>query len=109
MREIELDLFTDMIKIYRETDTQCNYKSAGFFQGIQSNGAITTAKEIINNKEVTEGFIKLAECNRLDLSVEALIVQDKYKELFTAKERKICLNRLKKYGYKEIKDNAINI
>ena len=107
MREIELDLFTDMIKIYRETDIQCNYKAAGFFQMIQTDGAITTAKEIINNAEVTEGFMKLAECNRLDLSVEALITQDKYKELFTAKERKICLNRLKKYGYKEAKDNLI--
>ncbi|MBD7914667.1 hypothetical protein H9660_05865 [Clostridium sp. Sa3CUN1] len=102
MREIELDLFTDMMKIYRETDAQCNFKAAGFFQMIQTEGAITTAKEIINNSEVTEGFIKLAECNRLDLSLEALVIQDKYKELFTPKERKICINRLKKHGYKEI-------
>lgn len=102
MREIELNLFTDMIKIYRETDAQCNYRATGFFQKIQSDGAITTAKEIINNEELTEGFIKLAECNRLDLSVEALIVQEKYKELFTPKERKICINRLKKHGYKEV-------
>ena len=102
MKEIELNLFTDMIRIYRETDIQCNYKAAGFFQMIQNDGAIITAKEIVNKTELTEGFMKLAECNRLDLSVEALIIQEKYKELFTPKERKICISRLKKHGYKEV-------
>ena len=36
----------------------------------------------------------------LDLSLEALIIKDKYKELFTEEQREKCLNRLKKYGYK---------
>ena len=37
----------------------------------------------------------------LDLSLEALIIKDKYKELFTEEEIEKCLNRLKEYGYKE--------
>lgn len=99
MRQIELELFNDMVNIYREADVQCDYKQAGFLQNLQVKGAIVTAKEIINASEVTEGFTKLVECNRLDLSVEALIAKDKYKELFTAQERKICLKRLKAHGY----------
>lgn len=101
MKQIELELFNDMIKIFREIDIQYNYKEAGFFQMIQTDGAIRTAKEIINKADVTEGFIKLAEDNRLDLSLEAIVIKDKYKEVFTNEERKICLKRLKKYGYKE--------
>lgn len=99
MRQIELELFNDMVNIYREADVQCNYKQAGFLQKLQLKGAIVAAKEVINATELTESFTKLMECNRLDLSLEALIAKDKYKELFTAQERKICLKRLKEHGY----------
>lgn len=40
------------------------------------------------------------ECKRLDLSLEVLVLKEKYKELFTDEEREICINRLKDYGYK---------
>ena len=99
MRQIELELFNDMVNIYREADVQCNYKQAGFLQKLQLKGAIVAAKEVINATELTESFTKLMECNRLDLSLEALIAKDKYKELFTAQERKLCLKRLKEHGY----------
>ena len=35
----------------------------------------------------------------LDLSLEALIIKDKYRN-YLLKKREKCLNRLKKYGYK---------
>lgn len=101
MRKIELDLFNDMVNIYKEADIQCNYKPTRFFQMLQTKGAIVTAKELINKSGVTDGFTRLWECKRLDLSLEALIIKDKYKELFTEEEIEKCLNRLKEYGYKE--------
>lgn len=101
MKQIELDLFNDMVNIYREADRQCNYKPTRFLQTLQVKGAIVTAKELINKPGVTEGFTRLWECKRLDLSLEALVIKDKYKELFTKEEREICLNRLKEYGYKK--------
>lgn len=99
MRQIELDLFNDMVNLYREVDKQCNYKQMGFLQTLQVNGAIETVKELINRSDITDWFKRLLECNRLDLSVEALVVKDKYDELFTVAEKKICLKRLKEYGY----------
>lgn len=39
------------------------------------------------------------ECKRLDLSIEALVMKDKYKELFTDEERRICKDRLKEYDF----------
>ncbi|WP_253198392.1 hypothetical protein [Clostridium gasigenes] len=56
-------------------------------------------KIVINKDGVTEEFTRLWSCKRLDLSLEVLVLNAKYKELFTDEERAICLNRLKGYGY----------
>ncbi|AXU29126.1 TPA: hypothetical protein ACKONR_001284 [Clostridioides difficile] len=100
MNQIELDLYHDMVNIYKEADLQCNYKPTRFLQLINNKGALLAAKELINKEGVTEGFTRLWECKRLDLSLEVLVLKEKYKELFTDEERKICINRLKDYGYK---------
>jgi hypothetical protein len=48
---------------------------------------------------VTEGFEKLWEKRRLDLSVETLVLNTDFKELFTEEERIIAKTRLAEYGY----------
>jgi hypothetical protein len=45
----------------------------------------------------------LWENKRLDLSVEALVIRPEYHSLFSGEERKICIERLKEFGY-EIND-----
>lgn len=95
----EIELYKDMINIYKEADLQCNYRPTRFLQMLNEKGALITAKELINKSNVTEGFTRLWECKRLDLSLENLILKDKYKELFTDNERQLCLDRLKEYGY----------
>lgn len=99
MNQIELELYKDMINIYKESDLQCNYRPTRFLQMLNEKGALITAKELINKSNATEGFTRLWECKRLDLSLEVLILKDKYKELFTDNERQLCLDRLKEYGY----------
>lgn len=100
MNQIELDLYHDMVNIYKEADLQCNYKPTRFLQLINNKGALLAAKELINKEGATEGFTRLWECKRLDLSLEVLVLKEKYKELFTDEEREISINRLKDYGYK---------
>ena len=100
MNQIELDLYHNMVNIYKEADLQCNYKPTRFLQLINNKGALLAAKELINKEGDTEGFTRLWECKRLDLSLEVLVLKEKYKELFTDEEREICINRLKDYGYK---------
>lgn len=66
---------------------------------LANEGGIKTDKKLICKNGGTVGFEKLYECKRLDLSVEALVYQDKYKELFTEEEITMCKERLKEYGY----------
>lgn len=99
MKDIELDLYKDMVNIYKESDLQCNYRPTRFLQMLNEKGALITAKELINKSNATDGFTRLWECNRLDLSLEALVLKEKYIALFSEKERNKCKERLISYGY----------
>jgi len=56
--------------------------------------------KLISKSGGTYGFEVLWENNRLDLSVEALVLRLEYQEFFTDEEREICRNRLEEFGYK---------
>lgn len=99
MTQLELDLYNDMLRIYKEADNQCNYRPTRFREMILSEGGLKTAKKLISKNSGTDGFVRLWECKRLDLSVEALVLNEKYKELFTEEERTMCKDRLQAYKY----------
>jgi hypothetical protein len=48
---------------------------------------------------VSEGFLRLVQARRLDLSVEYFVLKPRYAQLFTPEERKIARNRLATYGF----------
>lgn len=101
MTDLEKELCKDMIEIYRKADKECGYRATRFLQMIDRKGSLVTAKELISKDGGTEGFTKLWEFGRLDLSLEALIISGKYNDLFTQKEIEICKERLSQYEYEE--------
>lgn len=71
-----------------------------FFQLVAEKGGLLAAKQLIAKAGGTDGFTRLWEHGRLDLSVEAHVLKPEYESLFTSGEREICRNRLEEYGYK---------
>ena len=96
--DLEKQFHKDMIGIYDKAKNDCGYVATRFIQMVAEKGGLVTAKELITKDEDTYGFERLYELKRLDLSVEALVLKDKYKNLFTRFEKKKCKDRLKKYG-----------
>lgn len=92
--------FNEMKNIYLKADKECGYRPTRFLQMLSENGGVATAKSLINKSGGTEGFEKLWELKRLDLSVEALVINDNYRELFTDEEVDACKARLWEYGYR---------
>ena len=45
------------------------------------------------------GLTKLWECGRLDLSVECLVLDERFHELFEDRELKTARQRLREYGF----------
>ncbi|AIY82911.1 MAG: hypothetical protein KIA08_00030 [Clostridium baratii] len=90
-----VELYRDMIEIYREADLECNCKLTNILQKINNKGALLTAKELIREDIKEDGLDILMRCGREDISLESLILSNKYKDLFDDEDREICRDRLK--------------
>ena len=100
MRDLSLQFHDSMIDIYDRAKKECKYVASRFLQVVAEKGGVEAAKSLILKDGGTDGFTKLWELDRLDLSVEALVIKPEYQELFTDQERELCKNRLKEYNYK---------
>ena len=87
-----------MINIYNRAKDECNYMAAHLIQMINEAGGLKAAKELLHNN-FTVGFETLSEMNRLDISVEWLILDPKWVELFTEEEILIAKERLLNHGF----------
>ena len=100
MKKLELEFHNKMEEIYFRAKDEIDYPANRFKQMIDINGGYKAAKILLGSKELSDGFIELYNHNRLDLSMEALIVENlKFHELFTKDEIKIAKDRLIKCGY----------
>lgn len=91
------DFHKDMVEIYNEVLKQTGYRANRFIQMVSEEGGYVTAKKLINKSEGSEGYVKLLELNRLDLTVEYLIINGKdgeYQKLFTFDEIRMCKSKL---------------
>lgn len=62
-------------------------------------GAENAAHRCLRGHHCSDGFAQLQEKNRLDLSLEALILKPEYGGLFCDEEANEALNRLLEAGY----------
>jgi len=67
---------------------------------VVEHGGVEAEKILINSETVSEGYTALWEKGRLDLTVEAMVLETKkYHSLFTEDELQVCAKRLKDYNY----------
>jgi uncharacterized protein (DUF433 family) len=66
---------------------------------VGERGGLETARVLLHSKDVSEGYTALWERGRLDLTVERLILNEKWHALFTNDERDIARKRLESYKY----------
>ena len=97
--ELERRFEIAMMSIYQRALTEANYRASRFHQMLCEHGGLETARILLHNPTVSEGYTALWERNRLDLTVEAHVLEPQWKDLFNETERKIAANRLEQYGY----------
>nr|MDT0658904.1 caspase family protein [Micromonospora sp. DSM 115978] len=89
-----------MLDVYRKAKKEVNYNAAYFLRMVDEVGGFEAARRLLRANAVSSGFTALWEKGRLDLSVEAVVLQDRFSGLFTDEELDIARNRLAEYGYK---------
>jgi hypothetical protein len=99
MTDLEQQFRADMMAGIDTAKREFGYVPTYFLRMVAEHGPIATCKILLAAPEVQEGFTKLWECKRLDLTMEALVCDPKYSALFTSKERATARRRLAKLGY----------
>ncbi|WP_235851995.1 HNH endonuclease [Niallia nealsonii] len=97
-KALKRELHNDMFNIYNKAKS-IGYNATKFRQMLAGKEGYLVAKSFIYSKSPTDGFTSLWELKRLDLTVEALVLNPKYVSLFTEEERCIVRDRLAEYGY----------
>ena len=88
-----------MLSIYERAKRECRYSPNLFLSMVGERGGLGAARALLRARTVSDGFTRLWELGRLDLSVEALILQDEWHPLFSDEERAIARERLREMGY----------
>lgn len=77
----------------------CGINGKKTAQQLQSYGGVEVIKRQIKQGRVCEAFDALAQKSMLDLSLEALVVDRRFDDLFEDEEVNFCLNLLLEAGY----------
>ena len=63
------------------------YWASYFLRAVRHHGGLAYAHQLLQQEGTTDGFRRLTEEHRLDLTMEAVVLQPEYAELFSATER----------------------
>jgi len=97
MEKLENEFHAAMEDIYHMAKRELHYSARRYLAMLRRRGGVETAKRLLHSKQIAQGYTILEEANRLDLTVEALVLKPEWRELFTSEELQIAQKRLNEY------------
>lgn len=91
-----------MYALYEKTKRETGYNASAFFQMLVQHQGEETARRLIHASQQSDGYTKLflMRPSRLDLTVEALVVENlEWRELFGEETVKRAAERLRQCEY----------
>ena len=95
---LETGFHRAMLDIYQAA-ADLGYRPTRFRQMVHKDGGVATAKQLLSGPVAQSGLTTLWELCRLDISMEALVVRERWEPLFSDEERQAARDRLSAYGY----------
>lgn len=97
--ELERRFHSDMSSLYRRTTSEFGHGAVDFIWMMSDYGAVEAARRLVTAPRPSQSFDYLWARNRLDLTVEALILRLEYRELFDPDVIARARSRLREAGY----------
>ena len=95
---MESQLHQEMIDMFNIAGKETGYWGRYFLRSVKNNGGLLTAKKMLSKRlekpSEQKGFQALIEAGRPDLSLESLVLQPRFQELFTIDELNEAKRRL---------------
>ena len=86
---IETEFANSVEHALSEAEKVCQLRVTDLRIMILKHGHLEAVKRLLQSQKMSEGFAKLVNASRLDLSVESVALQTKFKPLFADDERLI--------------------
>lgn len=108
MEQLKQELKSRYIDTYNECK-KFRYSPRAFLDMVVSDeDIIDVTRKLIHKEGGTSGFATLYENGRLDLSVEKIILEPRYRQLFDKQDLQAAYDRLSQYGYDELSEIDIS-
>jgi hypothetical protein len=95
----ERDFEKAMYQVYDRVGAETGYWAHRFRQMIPRRGGVGTAKYLLAKKGISGAFNAIWKAHKLELLVEAQVLQPDFKDLFKGAELAEARRRLKEHGY----------
>jgi len=86
MTSLEAKFHEAMLDVYKSALKECKYRATAFLGMVIDMNGVQAAKKLLSTSVMQSGLYELFDCGRLDLTVETLVLQPEYQELFTLQE-----------------------
>ena len=96
--DFEGDFHEAMVDIYNEA-AALGYHAHIFRRMLSEHGGLVAAKRLLAAPDEQAGLTRLWELKRLDLSVEAHVLDERWSSLFSNPEKEEAIRRLREYDY----------
>lgn len=107
MEQLKRELRERYISTYNECK-KFNYLPRAFLDMVVSNvDIVEITRRLIHKEGGTSGFTTLFENKRMDLSVENIILETRYRQLFTRDDLQAAYSRLEQYEYDRLDEIEI--
>ena len=83
-----------LLNLARRSNDEIQYHPGYFIKMVKTQGGVGAAKTLLALPQASEGFDVLRKLGRLDLSMEAAVIEHPWSSLFTSNELAICRARL---------------
>ena len=99
MADLESEFHSAMGGIYEKALAETAYRPTRFFHMVGEYGGSEAARRLLQEDAPQSGLTSLWEAGRLDLSVECLVLQPRFRGLFNAGLYQEAQRRLQDLGY----------
>lgn len=95
---LEQEFEQELVRTYKIA-AQHGYHATYFMQMLAEKGGVGTAEHLLGDDKVQSGLFRLKEEGLLHLSVESLVLNPRFSELFLSKHKRAAKERLQVLGY----------
>jgi hypothetical protein len=99
MKELEQRFEADLLRRCEQARAEHLCNPDRLCQQVRTYGGVPTAQRLIRRGQVSDPFEALRQHGRLDLTLEALVVDSRYAALFTDAEVNACFMLLCECGF----------